>query len=72
MSKLRKVNYKYWTKKDGQNVLTETLNNGLFHQWAAGYEEFETGPGNYTYAIVEQPDGTVIEVHPIHIQFVND
>lgn len=32
---------------------------GLFHQWGVAFEEFETGPGNYTVAIVERDDGTV-------------
>lgn len=30
-----------------------------FHQWSAEYEEFETGPGNYSVAIVELEDGSV-------------
>jgi len=32
---------------------------GMFHQWAASYEEFETGAGNFTVAIIERPDGTI-------------
>lgn len=33
---------------------------GKFHQWGSNYEEFENGAGNYTVAIVELPDGTVV------------
>lgn len=33
---------------------------GMFHQFGFDYEEFESGPGNYTTAIVELEDGTVI------------
>ncbi len=33
---------------------------GKFHQWGSNYEEFENGPGNYSVAIVELPDGTVV------------
>lgn len=43
---------------------------GIFHQWAASYEEFETGPGNYTVALVELPDGTISEVLPSNLKFV--
>ena len=32
---------------------------GKFHQWGMDYEEFEAGPGNYSIAIIEMPDGTV-------------
>lgn len=33
---------------------------GLFHSWGVCYEEFSDGPGNYTVAIVELPDGSII------------
>ena len=33
---------------------------GSFIQFGVDYEEFETGPGNYSTAIVELSDGTVI------------
>lgn len=32
----------------------------MFHQWGTNYEEFESGPGNYTVAIVELPDGRIV------------
>lgn len=32
---------------------------GKFHTWGVDYEEFEAGPGNFSTAIVEMPDGTV-------------
>ena len=46
---------------------TET---GIFHQWAASYEEFETGAGNFTVAIVEMSDGTIGEILPSNLKFV--
>ncbi len=33
---------------------------GRFHQWGSNFEEFENGAGNYSTAIVELPDGTVV------------
>ena len=44
---------------------------GIFQQWGSAYEEFETGPGNYTIAIVELPDGKVVTPEPKDIQFIN-
>ena len=45
-------------------------NEGLFHKWGNAYEEFETGAGNYTVAIVELADGTIAEVLPSNLKFV--
>ena len=42
-----------------------------FHAWGCKYEEFETGPGNYTVAIIEWPDGKVEAVTEDCIQFVS-
>lgn len=45
--------------------------NGVFHQWGINYEEFDTGPGNYTVAIVELEGGRVVEVIPTRVQFLD-
>ena len=42
----------------------------VFHQFGVGYEEFESGPGNFTTAIVEWPDGRVESVPLEHVRFV--
>ena len=45
--------------------------DGIFHQWACAPLDPSDGvEGTYTYAIVEKPDGTIEEVLPTHIQFV--
>ncbi|WP_312998282.1 hypothetical protein [Leclercia sp.] len=49
----------------------ESTIEGLFHQWGSDFEEFETGPGNVTVAIVEFPDGTVETFPPHNIKFLN-
>ena len=43
---------------------------GLFHGWGVDYEEFETGPGNFSTAIVELADGSVENVYVTCIQFL--
>lgn len=45
---------------------------GLFHQWALSWEDMSDISMQYTYAIVELPDGTIEEVLPQHLKFVND
>lgn len=42
---------------------------GVFHGFGVDYEEFESGPGNFSTAIVEMPDGTVKNVPADMIKF---
>lgn len=49
----------------------EDLGKAVFHQWGVEYEEFETGPGNYTVAIVELPSGEIQTHMPEHIRFLD-
>jgi len=44
--------------------------DGIFHQWANAYEESSEGFGNYTVALIELPDGTIIKVLPSNLKFV--
>jgi len=83
---LRKVLFKKWIpiewgKSDNWNKPrvegtgcweNEFINEGLFHQWGNGYEEFESGPGNYSVALVELPNGEMIEVLPTNLKFINN
>lgn len=39
----------------------------LFHQFGVTFEEFESGPGNISTAIVEWPDGRVEEICPLDL-----
>lgn len=44
---------------------------GMFHQWAHQYEEFEDGPGNYTVALIELDDGRIMEAAPDTVVFLD-
>jgi len=44
---------------------------GLFHCWGVNYEELESGPGNYTVAVVEKSDGTITTEPPWYIRFLS-
>ena len=44
---------------------------GFFHEWGVNYEEFESGAGNYSVAIVELPDGKIITPLAEDIQFLD-
>lgn len=43
---------------------------GVFHQWGVDYEEFDQGPGNFSTAIVEMPDGTIETPPATMIEFI--
>jgi hypothetical protein len=43
---------------------------GLFHQWGNDFTEFENGPGNYTVAVVELVDGTMITPQVKDVRFL--
>jgi hypothetical protein len=81
---MRKVLFKKWipreweevkkgfkATKEGTGCFTDMIHKGLFHQWALGYEEWDSGPVNYTYAIIELSDGTIEEVLPVNLKFVD-
>lgn len=43
----------------------------IFHQFGCNYAEFENGPGNFTTAVVEWPDGSVENVYAEHVRFLD-
>jgi len=54
---------------DGSWKVTEK-GEAIFHLFGFDHEEYDGGPGNYTSAIVEWPDGTVESVFLHHIRFI--
>ena len=45
---------------------------GVFHCWGVDYEEFESGAGNFSTAIVERDDGVVKNIPVNMIEFINE
>jgi hypothetical protein len=43
----------------------------VFHAFGTRYEEFDTGAGNYSTAIVEWADGTMGNVPVEHVRFLD-
>ena len=81
---LRKVMFKKWIArelieevgfkrlKEGTGCLeSDFTHEGLFHQWGVSHEEFEDGVGNFTVAIVELPNGTIEQLLPSNLKFVD-
>jgi len=50
---------------------TKTFENGLFHQWGLGTEEYDNGGTSYTVGIVELSNGKIIMPDPKDIQFTD-
>lgn len=81
---MRKVLFKKWIpreeigegafrrQKEGTNCWEKDFTNaGVFHQWGCSYDEFESGAGNFTVAIIETPDGNIEQVLPSNLQFIS-
>ena len=58
--------------KDTNCWETEFTHEGYFHQWANACTESDTVFGNYTVALVELKDGTIVEVLPDNIKFIHE
>jgi len=68
----RKVVVYEWQRVKGQTHFDKVaVGNGVFHQFGVNYEEFENGPGNFTTAVVEMPDGSVRNV-PVELIVFNN
>lgn len=65
------VSKRTWPRGSGYPFISEVIGTGIFHGWGHAYEEFESGPGNYTIALVEMSDGSVLTPNPHEIMFVN-
>ena len=71
MEKRKVVVYEYQRVSGCRHLQKICIGNGVFHQFGVDYEEFETGPGNYSTAIVEMADGSVKNVPVDMIVFNN-
>lgn len=69
---MRKVEvYKRAFNPSTQKTETEKVQVGKFHQFGCDFEEFETGAVNFTTAVVEYDDGTVVNMPVQLIKFVD-
>ena len=63
MSEKRKVIVYEWQRVKGTTHSEKVqIGTGVFHQFGVDYQEFDSGPGNFSTAIVEMPDGSVMNV----------
>lgn len=74
---MRKVIVLKWQRNANASTVTgqrymEKVADGeaLFHAWGVEFEEFETGAGNYSTAIIERADGTIETPKADMIQFI--
>lgn len=72
MSDKRKIAVFHHVKVDGDKHYSKVPKGyGTFHQFGVDCEEFETGVGNYSTAIVEMNDGTMANVPVEMIVFLD-
>ena len=63
--------YKNYFNNEKEKYERKVSYTGVFHSFGVDFMEFETGPGNYSTAIVEMPDGSVQNVPVDMIKFVS-
>lgn len=68
---MRKVMVYRYEKVAGGKVEKVEGGIGFFHAFGSDYEEFEAGPANFSTAIVEMPDGSVINPSVNLIKFID-
>ena len=69
----RKVNWFKWEQVAGEAKYGKVpKGTAIFHQFGVDYEEFESGPGNFSTAIIELDDGTVKNVPVRNIAFIDE
>lgn len=68
---MRKVMVSEHKQQPDNKWKLEEKGEAVFHQFGCNYEELENGPGNYTTAIVEWPDGTIGNVPVEHVRFLD-
>lgn len=62
----------YWEYEIPSGGIREIMipkGEAIFHEFGVDYEEFETGSGHYSTAIIELPDGTVRNLPVGQIKF---
>jgi len=64
--------YEYCREERNACRTKKWIGTGIFCQYGIDYEEFEDGPGNFTSAIVEMPDGSVKNISVDLINFIDE
>lgn len=68
---MKQVQVFKWVKEEGATHYDKVFDEiGHFAQYGVDYEEFESGAGNFSTAIVEMHDGRVRNVPVEMIKFV--
>lgn len=68
---MRKVMLSEYVQNEYKKWELVEVGQATFHQFGCDYEEFESGAGNYSTAIIELPDGKVKNVPVTMIRFLD-
>jgi hypothetical protein len=68
---MRKVMVSEHKRQEGSKWKLAEKGEAIFHQFGCDYAEYENGPGNFTTAIIEWPDGTVGNVPVENVRFLD-
>lgn len=60
------------TSEARQHWKLEPIGEAVFHQFGVNFEEYENGPANFSTAIIELDDGTVLNLPVEQIKFIQN
>ena len=66
------MTYKYEREEGTGRLIKKESDIGKFIEYGVDYQEFDNGPGNYSTAIVEMPDGSVKNIPVENIKFLEN
>ena len=69
---MRKVKVFKWEKEKEKPHYNRVYDfEGLFHEWGVDFQGFQDNAGNFSTAIVEKSDGSIVSIEATMIQFIN-
>ena len=68
---MRRVMVSAYTTQTGGRMKLEEKGEAVFHQFGCNFEQFESGAGNFSTAIVEWPDGRVENIPVENVRFLD-
>ena len=60
------------TTEHKQYLKLEPKGEAEFHAFGVDYEEFESGPGNFSTAIIELDNGSILNIPVDRIKFIKE
>ncbi len=70
---MKKVRYFEWNyNKETKKRTRDFVGEAIFHAFGCSFHEFESGAGNFSTALIELEDGSILNIAVEYIQFIKE